>query len=126
MVSRYSSGAGVVLESDFADAADRGERRAEFVRGVGGEALQLLEGLLDAGEHRVEDSREVAEFALFAFDGQALVEMLGINLLGAMRHLRDGIERAADRGVNGVGGAGEDQRRRENQDEKRSAELDSK
>ena len=39
-------------------AADRGQRRAQLVRGVGGERLLAREGLLEAVEHVVEGVRE--------------------------------------------------------------------
>src|SRR5579862_4296418 len=53
--------AAILLQTYFADATHCGKRCAQLVRGVGGEAFELVEGVLQAGEGVVESPRQLAQ-----------------------------------------------------------------
>ena len=57
-----------LAQADLADAADSGQRRAQLVRGIGGEPAQLIEGALEARERVVEDPCELAELVVGVVD----------------------------------------------------------
>ena len=57
--------------------AHEGKRRLELVRGVRGEAPDLVEGSLEAVEHLVEQAREVRDLVLHGLDGDAFPQVVG-------------------------------------------------
>ena len=59
-----------------------GERRSQFVRGVGDEALLALEGCADAVEHRVECGCQLGHLVVGADVADALVQRLARQMLG--------------------------------------------
>ena len=74
-------------------ALQRGERRAQLVGRIGGEAAHLPEGLVEPREHAVERLGEPVQLVLGALPSDALVQVLGGDAAGRRRHLVDRSER---------------------------------
>src|SRR2546429_520166 len=72
----------LLRERDLGLAAHDGDRRAEFVRGVGHEASLLLERKIETGQQVVECAREPPQLAALVGDGQALAQIGRSNARG--------------------------------------------
>ncbi|MPM74274.1 hypothetical protein SDC9_121259 [bioreactor metagenome] len=57
-------------QRDLTDSAERSQRRAQFVRGVGSEALEFGEGIVEALQGLIEDGCQLAEFIMRIAHGQ--------------------------------------------------------
>ena len=101
-------GAGVA-ERDVQFAGHRGERPAQFVRGVGREATVRLHRAPHAIEHRVEQHRHPPHLVVHVRLVEAILEMALGNPGGAFGDARHGCERARGQDV-ADGGRGADAR----------------
>src|SRR6202007_613108 len=66
----------LALQRHLADAAHRGQWRAQLVRSGGGEAAQLVESLLDARQRFIERGGKAPEFIAWIRHRQALAKRL--------------------------------------------------
>ena len=82
---------------------DDGDRRAQFVGGIGSELALLGEGRFQAGERGIQDGGELAEFAFRLGDIDALGKVAGGNLDGSGTDGGDGLDGERDQ----PGAAGE-------------------
>ena len=92
------------LAQQLGVAADRRERGAQLVGGVGHELAQpglrgglLGEGGLDVGQHEVEGPAEAAHLALLVVDRDALAEVAVRDLARGPRHVLEGPQAASYR-----------------------------
>ncbi len=69
------------------------QRRPQFVRSVGGKAVDMLEGLIQPLDHAVQGNGEPFEFIPGSNDGQALAEVCGGDSLRPFRDLVHGLQR---------------------------------
>jgi hypothetical protein len=88
-----------VLREIFHFAAQDGQRRAQFVRGIGDEPFGILNGVLQPANHVIERNGKALHFITGARDGQTLAEIVLGNLLGLVADLLDGPERAMDKKI---------------------------
>ena len=95
MMSRVLVLAARFAQADFPDGADGGQRRPHLVRGVGGEAPQLLEGCFEPAERVVEHRGEVAQFVIGVGDRQAGAQACRRDAAGCRRHPVDRRQRTA-------------------------------
>ncbi len=82
-------------QTGFADAANHGERRPQFVRRVGREAAQLVERRLEPRERIVDHGRQAADFVVLIRDGDAFMQALGSHPPGFGRQVIDRRQRPA-------------------------------
>src|SRR5262249_33039917 len=80
-------------ETYLADAADRGERRPQLVRHVGGETSHLLERGFETSEQIVDDGRQASNLVVRIVHGEALAQPLGRDAARAFGHLIYGSQR---------------------------------
>ena len=71
---------------DLELAANRGQRRAQLVRGVGDEAALAGKGILEPVEHVVERLRQGADLVAGALGPDPAVELAGVHLGCDPRH----------------------------------------
>src|SRR5437899_4174144 len=83
-------------------AAQGGERGAQLMGGIGGEAPELREGGFESREHLVQRLREMVQLIPRAVTGQALAEIFGAD---PARRAGDRVE-TGQRGAGGEGAAG--------------------
>ena len=116
------------------EALDRGERRAQLVRGVGQELAEpvlgpvaLGEGRLDLVEHRVEGQAELADLAAAFAGGDPLGEVAGGDGPGRRGHLLQRAQAPAEEEPGAAGQQGQqgDPGRALDEDRRRNAEVTS-
>jgi hypothetical protein len=98
MMARYEIRGLVAMtraKTDFADAANRGERRPQLMRHIGGESAHLLERLFQAAQRGVEHGGEPAHLVVRIVHRQAIVEPRGGNRPRVFGHPFDRREGAA-------------------------------
>ena len=77
IASWYSAGVRGCPEPDFTNAANDRERRAELVRGIGGESAELIERGFQPRERVVDDGGQPSDLVVLIRHGQALVQPIG-------------------------------------------------
>ena len=77
MIVLYAGVVAVLAKPHFADAAHRGEWRAELMRHVGREASHLLERRFQSPERLVEHRRQPPHLVVRIFHGQPIAQPLG-------------------------------------------------
>ena len=87
------SGIFALMQRDLAHDAERGQGRAEFRRGIGGEALKFGEGAVQPAQRVVEDRRELTKFIVGIGIGQSFAQRLGRNRACPSGHCRHGLQR---------------------------------
>ena len=95
-------------EGLFEAAAEDGEGGFEFVGGVEGEFADAGEGGIEAFRHVVEDGGEAVEFVAGALEGDAVVEVIFVDVFGGFGEADDWGEGAVDEPP--ANGAEEDER----------------
>src|SRR5437899_4057754 len=78
-----------IVQRHLAHAPHRGERGAELVRGIGGEAVKPLERVLQPPQRLVEDGGEAAEFVAGVLDREPLAQGFGGDPPRPLRHGSD-------------------------------------
>ena len=124
MIARYAALVAVAAQPDFADAADRGQRRAQLVRHVGGEPPHLLERLPRAAPSvslNTVASRPISSSGIV--HRQPIAQPLGGDRPRALGHPLDRRERAARQRVAAEAGDRDGQRQAEQQDQRQLAQL---
>ena len=69
--------------------------RAQFVRDIGSEMLQLFKGFTEPHEQSVKHPSHVPKLVVRIVDGNPLIQSLSSDLLGFSRHMFKRIERLA-------------------------------
>ena len=115
IASLYSAGVRVSPESDFADAANDGQRRPQLVRRIGGEAAELIERRFEARERVVDDRGQPADLVVRIRHRQPLVQAIGGDAPGLGREMIDRRQRPPREHVPANAGQRDDERKAEHQ-----------
>ena len=113
----------VLLQRDFTHGADRGEGSPQLMRGIGGEAPELSERLLDPGQRRVEDSGQVTHLVVGVLDRKPFPKVVSGQPLCTPGHPAQGRQNAAGQPVPSEAGDRDRHRQPEQEPDRQLAPL---
>ncbi|HID77615.1 MAG TPA: hypothetical protein EYP56_16665 [Planctomycetaceae bacterium] len=99
----------------FDFCAQHGQRRAQLVRSIGGEAPDLVEGLFQPGDHVVDRAGQSTQFVVGVFHGKPLAEPIGCDAVRLAAQLFDGGQGAARQAIGDGSGQHQCSRQRRKQ-----------